>query len=322
MRAALTSAALLAIVLVVLPAPPGDAASSARTNGQIAYDRADPRSPDDTFIYTTNPDGSRARRLMARHTCCPSWSHDGRTLAIPAGLPGDRLTTATVGADGRSYKRLPIEDPTLSVACVGGAWSPDDTRLACESWDDSRPSRNGIYIRSSSAGSSPKRLTSSPGGGDLPGSYSPDGRHIVFARYKGETSIGLFVINTDGSRQHRITPLGIVMQGGNTGDWSPKGNEIIFSRKATTGGPGSIWIIRADGSHLRHLKVRGLACGGGIGCHTPRWSPDGRRIVFAANSGSASNIYVANADGTGLVQVTHTTVIATTPAWGTHPLSR
>ena len=212
-RAALTSAALLAIVLVVLPAPPGDAASSARTNGQIAYDRADPRSPDDTFIYTTNPDGSRARRLMARHTCCPSWSHDGRTLAIPAGLPGDRLTTATVGADGRSYKRLPIEDPTLSVACAGGAWSPDDTRLACESWDDSRPSRNGIYIRSSSAGSSPKRLTSSPGGGDLPGSYSPDGRHIVFARYKGETSIGLFVINTDGSRQHRITPLGIVMQG-------------------------------------------------------------------------------------------------------------
>ena len=155
MRAALTSAALLAIVLVVLPAPPGDAASSARTNGQIAYDRADPRSPDDTFIYTTNPDGSRARRLMARHTCCPSWSHDGRTLAIPAGLPGDRLTTATVGADARSYKRLPIEDPTLSVACAGGAWSPDDTQLACESWDDSRPSRNGIYIRSSSAGSSP-----------------------------------------------------------------------------------------------------------------------------------------------------------------------
>ena len=155
-------------LLVVLPAAPGDAASSARANGQIAYDRDDPRSPDDSFVSTANSDGSRARRLMARHTCCPSWSHDGRTLAIPANLPGDRLTTATVGADGRSYKLLPIEDPTLSVACAGGAWSPDDTRLACESWDDSRPSRNGIYIRSSSAGSSTMRLTSSPGGGDLP----------------------------------------------------------------------------------------------------------------------------------------------------------
>ena len=129
------------------------------------------------------------------------------------------------------------------------------------------------------------------------------------------------MINADGSRQHRITPLGIVMQGGNTGDWSPKGNEIIFSRKATAAGRGSIWTIRADGSHLRHLKVRGLACGGSIGCHTPRWSPDGRRIVFAANSGSASNIYVADADGTGLVQVTHDGH-SDDPSWGTHPLFR
>ena len=324
MRGAITGAALLAIVLVLLAAPQGDAASSAGANGRIAYDRADPRSPDDTFVYTANPDGTRAHRLMARHTCCPSWSHDGRRLAIPAGLPGpgDRLSTATVGTDGRSYKLLPIKDPTLSVACAGGAWSPDDTQLACESWDDSRPSRNGIYIRSSSAGSAPKRLTSSPGGDDAPGSYSPDGQHIVFARFnKQGASVGLFVINTDGSRQHRITPLGLIMQGGNTGDWSPKGNDIIFSRKATEAGRGSIWIVHVDGSHLRQLKVGGLACGGGIGCHGPRWSPDGRKFVFAANSASASNIYVANADGTGLVQVTHDGH-SDDPSWGTHPLSR
>jgi WD40-like Beta Propeller Repeat len=315
-------AVLLAIVLVLVPVSRGDAVSSAATNGQIAYDRADPRSPDDTFVYTANPDGSRARRLMAKHTCCPGWSHDGRTLAIPASLPADRLTTATVGAGGQSYKVLPIKDRTLSVACAGGAWSPDDTQLACESWDDSRPSRNGIYIRSSSAGGAAKRLTSSPGGGDLPGSYSPDGRHIVFARFdKNGTSRGLFVINADGRREHRITPLGIIMQGGNTGDWSPKGNDIIFSRKAREAGPGSIWIIRADGSHLRQLKVRGLACGGSIGCHGPRWSPDGRKFVFAAKSASASNIYAANSDGTGLVQVTHDGH-SDGPSWGTHPRSR
>ena len=212
MRAALTSAALLAAAPVVLPAPPGDAASPARTNGQIAYDRADPRSPDDTFIYTTNPDGSRARRLMPRHTCCPSWSHDGRTLAIPASLPGDRLTTATVGADGRSYKQLPIEDPTLSVACAGGAGRPTTPGWRAKAGTTRASHERHLYpllLRRSST----KRLTASPGGGDLPGSYSPDGRHIVFARYKEETSIGLFVINTDGSRQHRITPHGIIMQG-------------------------------------------------------------------------------------------------------------
>jgi Tol biopolymer transport system component len=52
-----------------------------------------------------------------------------------------------------------------------------------------------------------------------------------------------------------------------------------------------------------------------------QWSPDGRKFVFAANSASASNIYVANADGTGLVQVTHDGH-SDDPSWGTHPLSR
>jgi TolB protein len=314
-RGVLTSAALLAFVLA---APSGDAAHSAGVNGRIAFDRADPGSPGDAFVYTANSDGSHARRLIASHSCCPAWSHDGRRLLVPASLPpGERLTTATVSADGRGYKRLAIKDPTLSVACAGGAWSPDDTKLACESWDDSRPSRNGIYIRPSAAGGAPRRLTSNPSGGDLPGSYSPDGKQIVFARFDEDgNSKGLFVINTDGSRSHRITPAGLIMQGGNTGDWSPRGNSIIFSRKFTVAGRGSIWVIRADGSQLRKVAIKGLPCGGSIGCHAPRWSPDGSKFIFAANSAAESNIYIAKADGRGLVQVTRDGH-SDDPSWGT-----
>ena len=61
----------------------------------------------------------------------------------------------------------------------------------------------------------------------------------------------------------------------------------------------------------------GSACGGGYGCHGPRWSPDGRRLVFAANTASASNINVAKADGTGLVQVTHDGR-SDDPSWGSN----
>jgi hypothetical protein len=50
LRGAFTAAAPFVVLLVVLAAPGGDAATSVRANGQIAYDRADPRSPDDTFI--------------------------------------------------------------------------------------------------------------------------------------------------------------------------------------------------------------------------------------------------------------------------------
>ena len=316
MYRASTGVALFVVVLIVIAAPSGDASSSAGMNGQISYDRADPQSPDDTFVYTANSDGSHARRLTAKHTCCPSWSHDGRKLTIAAAISGDRIGTATVAADGRSYTVLRIKDPTLSVA--GVAWSPDDTKLACESWDDSHPSRNGVYTLSSSDGSALKRLTSNAGGSDLPGAYSPDGKRVVFSRFDKEgRSLGLFVVNTDGSRQHRVTPAGVIMQEGNTGDWSPRGNDIVFSRKPSPTGLGSIWVIRADGSHLRQVKVKGLNCGGGFGCHGPRWSPDGKKIIFAANSAAGTNIYVADADGSGLAQITHDGR-SDDPSWGTH----
>ncbi len=37
----------------------------------------------------------------------------------------------------------------------------------------------------------------------------------------------------------------------------------------------------------------------------PCWSPDGREIAFASNRDGAHNLYVMNADGTGLRQLTH-----------------
>ena len=49
------------------------------------------------------------------------------------------------------------------------------------------------------------------------------------------------------------------------------------------------------------------------------FSPDGDKIIFAANSpATGRNIYTANADGSGLTQVTHDGG-DDDPAWGTHP---
>ena len=169
----------LAVMLVGI----ASAESAARSSGQIAFDRADPASTQgDTFVFTANPDGSRARRLSKGHSCCPGWSHDGRRIAVPAGIPGDRIGTATIDADGRGYKILRINDRTLSLGCV--VWSRDDRMLACEGFDEKRSGRAGIYLLPSASGGTPKRLTRNPlGGGDLPGAYSPDGRRLVLSRF-------------------------------------------------------------------------------------------------------------------------------------------
>jgi Tol biopolymer transport system component len=70
-----------------------------------------------------------------------------------------------------------------------------------------------------------------------------------------------------------------------------------------------------------------VACGGtnadpnGIGCFAPRWSPDGKKIVFGINSPvTGKNIYTVNADGSSLTQVSHGGTDED-PDWGTHPVA-
>ena len=296
-------------------------------NGQVAFDRFDPASGNQ-FIFTANPDGSFARRLVPFPGSGPSWSHDGRKLAFPVLAPDGRITTATVNADGSDYTVLPIDDPTLNVGCFDGAWSPNDQQLACETWDNTNPDRGGIYTMSSATGSDLRRLTNPQGGDDQPGAYSPDGKRLVFARFdQNGNPVGLFVVKTDGTHLRQITPPGTIIQGGNDGDWSPQGNEIIFSRHVTADVRGSIWVVHADGTGLHEIRIRGLNCGtavsdpNGFGCHEPHWSPDGTKIIFAANSpATGTNIYIANADGTGLTQITQDGG-DDDPAWGTHPLA-
>ena len=58
-------------------------------------------------------------------------------------LPDGRIGTAIVLPDGTVDRTLEIPGETLNAVCT--VCSPDDSRLACEAWDDTDPSRGGIY---------------------------------------------------------------------------------------------------------------------------------------------------------------------------------
>jgi Tol biopolymer transport system component len=65
--------------------------------------------------------------------------------------------------------------------------------------------------------------------------------------------------------------------------------------------PTSIFIMRIDGSGLRRLaQVSGFRKHG-----SPRWSHDGKRLLFDASQGpnNAWKVYIVNADGSGLTPV-------------------
>jgi TolB protein len=70
-----------------------------------------------------------------------------------------------------------------------------------------------------------------------------------------------------------------------------------------------LWVMSADGSGQRALKA-------GRTPAAPAWSPDGRRIAFEADdSDTFRDIYVINADGSGLRRLTRHRVDAVRPVW-------
>jgi Tol biopolymer transport system component len=299
-------------------------------NGQIAFDQID-RSSGNKSVFTANPDGSSARLVVPANpvSCCGDFSPDGSKLVVPYPTDDGRIGTSILNADGTGYTPFPISDATLNIGCGTGSWIPNGKRLACETWDDSNPARNGIYAISSADGSGLTRVTSNRlGGHDVPGSYSPDGKRIVFIRYDADGHpAGMFVVKTNDGQLRQILPASVDLNMGVQSDWSPQGNEIIFSLHVTPDVFGSIWVIHADGSGLHEIHIEGLDCGAshsdpnGVGCHGVRWSPDGQKIIFAAGTAATGvNIYAANADGSGLTQVTFDGN-DDDPAWGTHPLA-
>jgi Tol biopolymer transport system component len=91
--------------------------------------------------------------------------------------------------------------------------------------------------------------------------------------------------------------------------------------------PGScdhgLYVMNADGTGLRRLTRNATFGPGSIG---PVWSPDGRKLAFVKRverggapcrpGGSCdSEVYVMNADGTGLRRLTRNTVTDGSPVW-------
>src|SRR5438874_808409 len=192
------------------------------------------------------------------------------------------------------------------------------------------PGTNGqiTFARSNPTLGDSQGYVVNPGGDDVPGSWSANGRRIVFQRFGPDSYEGVFVVNVNGTGLRRILPP-TVSANCCTFNWSPQGNEIAFSRHVTPDVHSSLWVMHSDGSGLRPLTVPpSSSCGGpnadpaAIGCLEPAWSPDGTKIAFAGglDLDTDGEIYVVNVDGTGLTQVTHTGG-SQSPDWGTHPVT-
>ena len=117
---------------------------------------------------------------------------------------------------------------------------------------------------------------------------------IAFVSWRdGDSEI--YTMSSDGASLEQLTA--------NTGisdelwpSWSPDGSEIVFS-STRDGGDFDIYIMDAAGQTVRRLTTDTSTD------WEPAWSPDGSRIAFISYRTGAGELYVINADGSGLTQV-------------------
>lgn len=91
-------------------------------------------------------------------------------------------------------------------------------------------------------------------------------------------------------------------------DPSPDGTRLAFASRLG-GGPSSIWVADADGTHPRRVTRGGTD-------FKLAWSPDGSRIAFERQHGPNDyELLVVNADGTGLRSIRGGPGFDGTPDW-------
>jgi Tol biopolymer transport system component len=85
---------------------------------------------------------------------------------------------------------------------------------------------------------------------------------------------------------------------------SPDGRTVLFLRTTTDGRTGrrnaDIWSVSADGTGEGKALIHGEKTE-----NTPRWSPDGKLIAFLANRDGATQVYIGDADGSGVKKLTN-----------------
>ena len=103
--------------------------------------------------------------------------------------------------------------------------------------------------------------------------------------------------------------------------WSPDGHRIAFTY-AQGASSEEIAVTSVDGDAQPRFLTDNRAYDG-----EPAWSPDGRRIAFVRGKDetcslgcaplrrSTHEIYLMNADGTGITRLTHNGVGEASPAW-------
>ena len=176
------------------------------------------------------------------------------------------------------------------------------------------PSESTLFIaRTDGSGEHPLLANS---GFDYNGSFSADGKWIVFTSERGG-SADIYRVHPDGSSLERLTDDPAY---DDQAALSPDGKQLAFVSSRGTGS-ADIWVLDLQTKKERNLTRAPSS-------FRPSWSPDGKWIAFSSDRNTpvrrdnerfeqtdAVSIYLMRADGTDVRRITSGDKFAGSPKW-------
>ena len=122
-------------------------------------------------------------------------------------------------------------------------------------------------------GSNLVRLTDSPGY-DAEGSYSPDGKRIVFTSFRDDNDAEIYIMDADGKNPRRITHV----KGYDGGPFfSPDGKKLVYRSDRKGNDLLQVFVNNIEGTAERALTGDDQVNWG------PYWHPDNRHVIYATS---------------------------------------
>ncbi len=244
-------------------------------------------------IYVMDYDGARAKRITANGSInlSPSWSPDGSHIAFVSYRTGVPVLMIMNSA-GELRDAFPQGGELNSAP----AWSPDGKLLAFSS---SRDGNAEIYLLNPSDKRPPTRVTTNDAIDTSP-TWSPNGQAIAFTSDRSGAP-QIYVMGADGSGVRRLT-YGVSYC--DAASWSPLGDKIVFTGRVPGGFDLYVVTLPSDLKNLPTDQIGRLTENSNIN-EWPRFSPDGRHIVFASNRTGSFDVYSMDLDGSSLRRLTH-----------------
>jgi Tol biopolymer transport system component len=260
---------------------------------EIAYWSYDPSSRT-SDIWKMESDGSSKMKLTTEGTYKgpPMWSPRGDRIAYTANQTGN-MEVYIINTDGSGERQITSGHPSTRYVETRVTWHPDGQRLYYQVTTFPLPldavtlipddvAFVEIYVVNVDTG---EQANLTPRLHENVRSVSSDGKKMACISLRSP-NYGLWIMNTDGTNQTRLTWDG---KGDRAPRFGPDGKKIVYWSGGFEIAP-KIWMINADGSNKTRLTT------GHYQDIYPSWSPDGKKIIFESDRAGSFNIWQLSLD--------------------------